>query len=319
MIARCKREISVAGAYAALLLLLLVSAPDFYKGDEFRSILVKSAPVLIAAVGMTLVILARQIDISIGSQFSVCGIVAGLLARSGVPMAMVIPLTLVAGAALGALNGVLVAGLGLPAIVVTLATRVVLKESLRWLREGEFIRGLPENFQWLGLGQTAGRWMLILAAVGVFTLFLWGLRFLAAGRSVRAVGSEAEAARLSGIPPGRVVLWVFVLMGALTGLAALLNAVRFPQVDPNAGDGLELQVIAAVVVGGVVISGGRGTLAGVLIGVLLLLSISSALVFLRIPAPWEKAIQGAIILVAVASDAFNLRQRRHVGASLAAH
>jgi rhamnose transport system permease protein len=109
-------------------------------------------------------------------------------------------------------------------------------------------------------------------------------------------------------------------MGGLTGLAALLNAIRFPQVDPNAGDGLELQVIAAVVVGGVAISGGRGTLAGTLIGVLLLLSIGSALVFLRIPAQWEKAIQGAIILVAVASDAFNLQQRnrRHAGASLAA-
>ena len=279
MIGRYKREISVAAAYAALLLLLAVAAPGFYRGDEFRSILVKSAPVLIAAVGMTLVILARQIDISIGSQFSICGIAAGLFARAGVPMAMAIPLTLLVGALMGVLNGFLIAGAGLPAIVVTLATRVVLKEALRWIREGEFVRGLPDSFQWLGLGQAAGRWMLILAAVGVFALFLWGLRFLAAGRSVRAVGSDAEAARLSGIPPRRVVFWVFVLMGALTGLAALLNAIRFPQVDPNAGDGLELQVIAAVVVGGVAISGGRGTLAGVLIGVLLLLSISSALVF----------------------------------------
>jgi len=92
---------------------------------------------------------------------------------------------------------------------------------------------LPENFQWLGLGQAAGRWMLVVSAAAVFGVLLWGLRFLAAGRSVRAVGSDAEAARLSGIHPNRVVFWVFALMGALTGLAALLNAVRFPRSIPT--------------------------------------------------------------------------------------
>ena len=317
MISRYTREISVGAAYAALLLLLWIAAPRFYEGDEVRSILVKSAPVLILAVGMTLVVLARHIDISIGSLFSVCGVVAGVLAQSGVPMALVVPLTLLAGAGLGALNGALVAGAGLPAIVVTLATKVALQESLGWAREGRFVGNLPPAFQWLGLDQSAGRWMLILVALGLFAAVAWGMRYLAAGRAVRAVGSDAEAARLAGIRPPRVVFAVFVLMGALTGLAALLNSVRFPQVDPNAGKGLELQVIAAVVVGGVAISGGRGTLAGAGVGVLLLLSTGSALVFMGIPAPWEKAVQGAIILVAVASDAFNLRQRTDARASLA--
>jgi rhamnose transport system permease protein len=318
MIARWKRELWVAAAYAGLLVLLGIAAPRFYEGDEFRSILVKSAPVLIMAVGMTLVVLARQIDISVGSMFSICGVAAGLLAQSGVPMALVVPLTLLVGAAMGALNGALVAGAGLPAIVVTLATRVALQESLGWAREGKFVGNLPPAFQWLGLGQSAGRWMLVFAALGVFAAFAWGMRYLAAGRAVRAVGSDAEAARLAGIRPPRVVFAVFVLMGALTGLAALLNSIRFPQVDPNAGKGLELQVIAAVVVGGVAISGGRGAFAGVGVGVLLLLSIGSALVFMGIPAPWEKAVQGAIILVAVASDAFNLRNRTDARASLAA-
>jgi rhamnose transport system permease protein len=317
MIRRYARELSVAGAYLALLAVLGVAAPHFFQGDEFRSILVKSAPVLIAAVGMTLVVLARQIDISIGSQFSICGVAAGLLAGSGVPMAAVVPLTIAVGALLGALNGALVAGAGLPAIVATLATRAVLKEALRWERQGEFVKNLPASFQWLGLGQGAGRWMIVLVALGVFALALWGMRFLAAGRAVRAVGSDVEAARLVGLRPRRVVFGVFVLMGALVGLAALLNSVRFPHVDPNAGEGLELEVIAAVVVGGVAISGGRGTLAGVLVGVLLLLSIGSSLVFLKVPAPWEKAIQGAIILVAVASDAFNFRQRIDARSSLA--
>ncbi len=156
-------------------------------------------------------------------------------------------------------------------------------------------------------------------ALVVFAAFAWGLRYLAAGRAVYATGSDPEAARLAGIRPRRVVFGVFVVMGGLAGLAALLNAVRFPDVDPNAGIGLELQVIAAVVVGGVAVSGGRGTLAGSLIGVALLGSIGPALVFLGTSLPlqwqwfakpqWEKAIQGLIILLAVASDALDKERR----------
>ena len=156
-------------------------------------------------------------------------------------------------------------------------------------------------------------------AVATFMVFAWGLRHLAAGRAVYATGSDPEAARLAGIRPRRVVFSVFMLMGGLTGLAALLNAVRFSDVDPNAGMGLELQVIAAVVVGGVAVTGGRGTLAGSLIGVALLGSVGPALVFLGPNLPgnfawlakpqWEKAIQGFMILMAVASDALSKRTR----------
>jgi rhamnose transport system permease protein len=316
VIARWKRELSVAAALGALLLLLAIAAPRFYSSGELRSIAVRSAPVLVAAVGMTLVLLARQIDISIGSIVSICGVAAGLLAKSGLPGPLVPLLSVTVGAALGSVNGLLVAVLGLPSIVATLATLVVFQESLRWARQGEFVKGIPDGFQWFGLGQSGGETLLVLAALSVFAAFAWALRHLAAGRAVYAVGSDAEAARLAGIRPGRVVFGVFAVNGALAGLAAAFDASRFPLVDPNMGKGLELQVIAAVVVGGVAVTGGRGRLAGVLLGVLLLLSIGSALVFLRVPSQWEKAAQGAIILVAVASDALNLRIRRHARPSL---
>ena len=230
------------------------------------------------------------------------------------PIALVALGTLAAGGAMGAVNGALVARLGLPSIVVTLATLVIGRESLRYVREGEFVRNLPPGFQWFGAGKAAGQWLVVAIALAVFAVFACGLRFLAAGRAVYATGSDPEAARLAGIRPRGVVFGVFVVMGALAGLAALLNAVRFADVDPNAGTGLELQVIAAVVVGGVAVSGGRGTLAGSLIGVALLGSIGPALVFLGASLPaglewfgkpqWEKAIQGLIILLAVSSDAF---------------
>jgi len=303
MINRYRRELSVAAAYAVLLLLLAVAAPRFFHPDHLRDIVVSKASVLVAAVGMTLVILCRHIDISIGSIFSVCGVVAGLLSRAGLNMAVVGLGTLLAGSSLGAVNGALVARLGLPSIVATLATLVIWREGLRYAREGEFVRNLPPGFQWFGAGQAMGQWLVVAVALGVFFAFSWGLRHLAVGRAFYATGSDPEAARLAGIRPRGVVFGAFVAAGALAGLAALLNAVRFADVDPNAGMGLELQVIAAVVVGGVAISGGRGSLAGSLIGVALLGSIGPALVFLHAEPQWEKAIQGLVILLAVASDA----------------
>jgi rhamnose transport system permease protein len=299
------REISVTGAYLALLLALAVFRPSFFH-SQFRATAVSAAPILVAAVGMTLVILARHIDISIGSQFSVCGIVAGSLAARGFPIPMVLLGTLAAGAIMGAVNGWLVAGMGLPSIVVTLATMVVLRGSLIWASDGAAVR-MPAGFQWFGFSQSVGQASVVIAALVVFAAFAWSLRWLGAGRTIYAVGSDEEAARLAGIRPQRVVFFVFVLMGALTGLAALLNAAQFVMIYPNAGEGLELQVIAAVVVGGTAISGGRGTLAGTLIGVALLSTIGPALVFFHTPSQWAKAIQGLIILLAVSTDALARR------------
>lgn len=304
-IGRYRRELSVAAAYAVVLLVLVVAAPRFYRPEQLRALVVSNASVLVAAMGMTLVILCRQIDISIGSQFSICGVVAGLLAQAGLPISVVALGTMLAGAGMGAINGVFVAGLGLPSIVVTLATLVVWRETLRYLREGEFVRNLPAGFQWFGAGQANGPWLVVAVALAIFVAFAWALRYLAAGRAVYATGSDPEAARLAGIRPRRVVFGVFVAMGALAGLAALLNAVRFADVDPNSGAALELQVIAAVVVGGTAISGGRGRPIGSLIGVALLGSVGPALVFLGIQPQWEKAIQGLIILLAVATDALD--------------
>ncbi len=302
---RFKREASVGVTLLILLGILAIWVPEFFQPTNVQTLLVSKAPVLIAAVGMTLVIVARQIDISIGSQISVCGVVAGLLARSGVPMPLVAALTMLAGAGFGAINGVLVAFLGMPSIVATLATMVILRESLRWIRQGAFVRNLPSDFQWLGLGQGTGQWVILGVSLAVFVVFTWASTRLAAGRSVYATGSDPEAARLAGIQPDKVVFRVFVAMGLLSGLAALVSALRFSVVDPNDGMGMELQAIAAVVVGGAAVSGGRGTMLGSLLGVLLLGMIGPALTFLHVEPQWEKAIQGLVILLAVASDAFD--------------
>lgn len=295
------RELSVVAALALVLLTLAVAAPSFYQPQPLLSLLAREAPTLVVACGMALVIIARQIDISAGSQFAVCCVVAGWLAASKLSLALVLPASVALGAALGALNGALIAGLRLPGIVVTLATLVTWREALRWKQQGEFVN-LAGGVQWFGLSQVAGQWTLIVIALALLTALAWATKHLAVGRFVYAVGSDAEAARLAGIRPRMTTFGVFVLMGALTGLAALMNVVQSPQVDPKSGSGLELKVIAAVVVGGVTISGGRGNLWGVFAGLLLLACIGPALTHLRVEAYWEKAIQGGIILLAVVAD-----------------
>jgi rhamnose transport system permease protein len=301
MIHRHRRELAVLTMWFGLLAVLAVAAPGFFGTGNLRVLLVGFAPTLVAAVGMTFVIVARQIDISIGAQFAVCAVVGALLVRSGWPVPLAAVGAVVTGVALGAINGLFVAKLRLPSIVVTLATFFVLKEGLRWFCQGELIRDLA-SFQWFGFEQSTGVWIITGTAALVFVLFAWAARNLAAGRAIYATGSDEEAARLAGLRPQRVTFGVFVLMGALAGLAAVLEAVQLPFVDPKAGTGMEMKVIAAAVVGGAAISGGRGTLLGTLFGVLLLGTIGSALVFLRLEAQWEEAIQGGIILLTVALD-----------------
>jgi rhamnose transport system permease protein len=307
---RYKQEISAAGALAALLVILAAASPSFFSPGNLRDLALNNAATLIVAIGMTMVILAGEIDISVGSQFAVCSIASGWLATVGVPIPLLLSCVLVIGAALGAVNGLFTGMLRLPSIIVTLAMMVTLREGLRWTTQGAWVQNLPAHFQWLGLGQNAGQWLIVAAAVVTFAGFAWALRKLGAGRAIYAVGSDAEAARLAGIEPRRVVFGVFVLMGALSGLAALLNAVRFSVVPGNPGIGLELKAIAAVVVGGTAITGGRGTVVGTLIGVALLGTIGTALTFLGINPFWEKAIQGAIILAALASDTAFARLER---------
>jgi len=210
---------------------------------------------------------------------------------------------------MGALNGFLVAVLGLPSIVVTLATLVTLRQGLNMLRQGEFVN-LPDNVQWFGLSQVAGQWALVIAALVILVILAFVMKHLAVGRHVYAVGTDAEASRLAGINPQLVKFGVFVFIGALTGVAAMMNIVQSPQVQPLSGSGLELKVIAAVVVGGVAISGGRGNLWGVFVGLLLLACVSPALTHLKIEAYWEKAIQGLIILLAVVADGLRSRKQK---------
>ena len=294
-----QRAIAIGIFWIGLCVLLAARAPEFFAFGNLRDIAVTNAPSLIVAIGMTLVIVAGEIDVSVGSQFAVASVLAASLAKTGMPLAAVAAITAILGAALGAINGALVVWLGVPSIVATLATMAFWRELLRWITQGAWVQGLPAGFQWMGLGQNAGEAAILVCAFAIFAAFAWALRYLQAGRAIYATGSSRESARLAGIPVTGVTFGVFIVMGALTGIAALLDSVRFSEIQSNAGSGLELKAISAVVIGGASITGGKGTMWGTLLGAGVLAVIAPSLTFLGVNAYWEKAIQGAIILGAI--------------------
>jgi rhamnose transport system permease protein len=310
MTRRVGLEAAIAGVIAALCLTLAVLVPAFFRPSNLIDLVLANVPILIVAIGVMIVLLAGEIDISSGSVFAVCSMTAGGLAVAHVPLPLALAGAVILGGIAGAANGALVTYAGVPSIVATLAMLVMLRDGLRWITQGAWVQGLPVGFQWLGLSQHA---FPIVAAAAAFALTMgagWMLRHVQVGRDVYATGSSPRAARLAGIDTRAMTFWVFVAAGALTGVAAVINSVRFNQIPSNTGLGLELRAIAAVVVGGTAISGGRGSMIGTTLGVMLLGLISPALTFLGASPYWEQALQGAIILTAVIVDAVGGQRAR---------
>jgi rhamnose transport system permease protein len=311
-----RREVTLVLVIAALAAVLAALAPGYFARENLGDLFLANMPVLVVAIGMTLVILTGNIDISAGSIFAICSVIAGIVAKSSGSVMLAGLAACFTGALLGGVNGSLVAYLRMPSIVVTLATMVALRDALRWWTQGAWVQDLPRGFQWFGLPQAAYPVVACVSVVLLQSITAWIMRNVAAGRAVYATGSNDDAARLAGFDTARIKFAVFVAAGAFTGVAALLNSVRFNQIPSNAGLGLEMKVIAAVIVGGAAIRGGEGSFTGTLLGVVLLGAIGPALTFLGVSAYWERALQGAIILAAVAIDA--LRERRSFHAATAA-
>ncbi len=301
--------LSVGGAILALSVVLAFTVPGFFSRANLSDLFISNVPVLIVALGMTVVILAGEIDISVGSVFAIASMIAGAAAKSGMPSAAAALAGCVAGALLGSLNGTIVAYVRIPSIVATLAAMIALRNGLLWITQGAWIENLPEGFQWLGLTQAAYPAAMFSIAIALSGAAAWILGNLRIGRNVYATGSNEEASRLAGIRTRAVKLWAFTALGALTGLSAALNSARFNQIPSNTGAGLELRVIAAVVVGGAAVTGGSGTIAGTILGVILLGMIGPALTFLGASAYWERAIQGGIILAAITMGAMRTRSK----------
>ncbi|HTE18809.1 MAG TPA: ABC transporter permease [Armatimonadota bacterium] len=311
-------------AVALLALVLLMAALTrgrFIDPANLRDIIVNTSIPVVVAAGMTALIVAAQIDISVGAIVAVAAVIVALLAEKGVPLPLLVLAGTAAGALLGSVNGGLTAGLRIPSIVATLATLGAIRGLLVLVTHGNSIP-VPPGLTAIGaagLGPTdlTQGWILVLAAAAVCAAMSVYLGRTRAGRRQYAVGSNPRSAELSGVPVGWVTFRSFVLLGALAGVAGFLFVCRYTPIYPTPTRGFELEVITAVVVGGTDIFGGRGTIAGTCLAALLLSTIATSLAFLRsymkeafgfdLPSEAQPAVQGLLILAAVLYNSLSRR------------
>lgn len=301
------RELGIVLALVALVVLTGILEPRFLSAGSLRDLVLNAAIIAVLAVGQTLVIVTRNIDLSQGSILGLAAFLTGTtLSNSDTPVVLVVLAAIGLGAACGVFNGVMVTFARVPALVVTLGTLYMFRGIAFLWTDGRQVNAetLPDGFLELGTAQLLGVPVLVVVALVVVVAVGLYLRWYRSGRELYAIGSSPEAARLAGVKTERRVLAAFVVSGALAGLAGAMFTARFGTVDATAGTGYELTVVAAAVVGGVAIFGGSGSVYGAALGALLLGTITSSLIILRVDAFWQGAAVGALLLLAIAFDRF---------------
>lgn len=305
---KLRREIGVACLLGLMFAAAGIVNPAFLTAGNVTDMLVQRVPALIVGCGLTFVIITGEIDISVGSLFGLLAALMGVLAspqRLGLPIGVVVLAALAAGAAVGLLNGLLVTIGRVPSIIVTLGMLSALRGATELLMGGEWITDLPPGLRILGTGSVLCAPVSIWIAAICIALALWLAHRTPLGLRLYAIGSNPDAARMAGLPIISAKLLAFTLTGLLTGVAALVSVPQLGVIESGLGVGLELLVVTAVVVGGASIRGGSGTIAGMLLAVLLLGTVRTVLLFLKLgdaAVYWERAIQGAFIIAAVLLD-----------------
>ncbi len=295
-----------------LLLLVIViglANPRYLQERNISDNLAGNAYIAVAALGMTMVIVTGNIDISVGSLVGLLAVISGRLVVAGTPAPLAWLAPLVIGGGFGAMIGFLVAYLRIPSIVVTLGMLSIIKGILIIWAQGERVRDMPADYflsQMRPLGVPMPIIIMVVLTIGVA---LW-MRYSATGRAFYALGGNVEAARLSGLSRRRLVMTVFILNGVFVGVASVMYSTQFNIIQATPPPALELSVITASVVGGVSILGGTGTAVGSTMATLLLNFIRSAMVFINVSPFWLKAVQGLLILVTVLADLLRRRRQR---------
>jgi ribose transport system permease protein len=302
-------EMTLLGVLVVAWIVLSALYPEFRTLGNLQNVLAGVAMVAIVGVGMTMIILTGGIDVSVGSALAVCAVIVAKQAQAGASIPLLILIALLCGLALGAFNGLAVAYGGVAPIITTFATLNLFRFIALEIFDDRQLNGVPSTLRWFsGLGRTAGipnAWWLALA----FTIIAWWyLRHYASGRHLFAIGSNRETARYAGIRVARREFTTYLITGLLVGVAALVAVGNGGVIQPNVGTGFELQVIAAVVIGGTSILGGRGSVVATLLGAALVGTVRSALVVSGSEALLADFFLGLFILAAVGIDLF--RQRR---------
>ncbi len=308
------REIILLAVLVVIAAVATSITPAFIRRLNIINILNNNATLGIMAMGMMVVIVTGNIDVSIGAQYAVSGMVVALFVKAtgGNQVLPAILLGMVTGMILGLLNGILIAKLNIPAIVVTLGTLNIMRGVLNLITSGNWVDGLGgafgkfANIRLLGYPLAVHIWIVI---VVLTALLLYGTRW---GRDILSVGGNKMAAQRLGISQTKAYLFSFAFSGALAGLAAAIAASKLKIAQPSNGTGYEMQLIAACVIGGTQFAGGIASVLGTFLGVLLLGMVDNALVLAKVPVYWQELVTGVIIILAVVSGALHRGGRRRV-------
>jgi rhamnose transport system permease protein len=297
-------------AIAAVILIVFfataIKNPSFAHSGSIQEILTGASLFILLAVGETVVIVTRNVDLSVGSTLGLSAFEVGQLFthHPHTPVILALLLGIGIGAACGAVIGFITTVARVPSLVVTLAALYIIRGVVNDIGSGIQIQpsAVPSSFQSIGYSSILGIPWLFVIVVAIALIAAYGMRSFRAGRELYAIGSNPDAAQLAGIPVARRVFGAFVISGALAGLGGALFLAEYATVDATGGTGYELIVIASVVIGGVAIFGGSGNVIGAVLGAILLQVINQSLVAVRISAFWDSAIAGALLLVAIAFD-----------------
>ena len=288
--------------------LLSLLSPYFFTVGNLSEITLQTAVIGIIAAGQTLVILSGGIDLSVGSVFACSGVAGGLVFQVTENLWLTSVATLLTGAALGSLNGLFITRLRVPPFIATLGMLGMARGLALILSRGIPIFGLSKEYLWIGQGKLFDLFPVpTLILLAVYGLVFFIARYTRFGRFIYAAGSNAEAAKLSGINLGRVILVTYALSGLFCGVGAMIEAARLGTVQPAGGNGYELLAIGAVVIGGTSLFGGEGNVIATLIGALLETTIRNGLNLLGVNAFWQYVVNGAVIIAAVAVDQWRRR------------
>jgi len=302
-----RREVGVTAAIVIVVVIATVANPKFlFTVSGFENLLLTPSILAVLAVGQAFVIVTKNIDLSVSAVLGITAYATGLMFTrwQGVPAVLVVVLAILLGALLGLINGVLVSVAKVPALVITLGTLYAYRGlDVLWIGSSRIDPGdLPDGFTNLGSASVLGIPVLTIVAVVVVLLAGYFLAYRPSGREFYAIGSDEAAARLYGLPVGRRVFTAFVISGGLAGLAGVMYTARYATVSSDSGTGLELQAVAAAVIGGVAIFGGSGTVVGALLGAVLLTTINRVLPTIGVQDFWQQAVVGLLIILAIVLD-----------------
>lgn len=297
-------EMTLGIFVVAIIAILCLVTSDFGSVNNLMSVLNRFSYILIASIGMNIIMITGNIDVSFGGVISVMAILMAAIGKTGAPIYVFMPAAMVCGAILCTINALLITKLKIPAIVATLATTQIYAGALPLVVEGS-IYDLPASFTWLAFEAKIFTIvpLSVLMALVILAISLYMMKYSRFFKSLYAIGNNAKGARLAGINVDRTIILTYAIGGALLGIAATIIATAGQRVTTTMGAGMEMTFIAAVVVGGTSVTGGSGNLLGTAFGALLLSIISPALYHLGVSDSWSTAVMGAIIIIAVTVSA----------------